>query len=213
MYATTCTRPDIAFTVGMLSRFTSNPEKDHWDALDKLMRYLKYTEKYALCYSRHPLVLEGYSDASWCSEIADCRSTSGFVFTLGGAAVAWKSKKQTCIALSSMESELYALASAGEEAEWIRDMILDIPMTSLKMNSISIYCDNQGTKTIATNMLFNGKRRQLRMKQAWLTYLTSQGIISLLDVRSKDNVADVLTKCLCKVLTSKTSGEMRLTSI
>ncbi|KAK8933991.1 hypothetical protein KSP39_PZI015423 [Platanthera zijinensis] len=64
MYAMVCTRPDIAFTVGMLSRFTSNPSQDHWDALDRLIRYLKHTQKYALCYHGHPLVLEGYSDAS-----------------------------------------------------------------------------------------------------------------------------------------------------
>lgn len=117
MYATSCTRPDIAFSVSMLSRFTSSPSKEHWDALNRLMRYLRGTTNHALCYTGYPPTVEGYSDASWCSEVDNSKSTSGYIFTLGGAAVTWKSKRQTCIALSSMEAELFALASAGEEAD------------------------------------------------------------------------------------------------
>ncbi|XP_043687495.1 secreted RxLR effector protein 161-like [Telopea speciosissima] len=116
------TRPDIAFTVGILSRFTSNLDKEHWDALTRLMRYLKGTLRYVLHYTGHPPILEIYSDALWCSNLGDSKCTSGYVFTMGGATVAWKSKRQNCIVLSSMKSELVALASAGDEVEWIKDL-------------------------------------------------------------------------------------------
>ena len=78
MYAMSCTRPDIAFAVGMLSRFTSNPGKLHWDAVQRFMRYLKGTTSLGLFYTGYPAVIEGYSDASWCSEPDECRSTGDF---------------------------------------------------------------------------------------------------------------------------------------
>ena len=78
-------------------------------------------------YTEYPVVLEGYCDANWITSNKDIKSTSGYVFTLGGAAVSWKSSKQTCIARSTMESEFIALDKAGEEAEWLRNFLEDIP--------------------------------------------------------------------------------------
>ncbi|CAM8941690.1 unnamed protein product [Rhodiola kirilowii] len=97
MYAMTCTRPDIAFGVGKLSRYTSNPSMQHWQAIHRVLRYLKGTINLGLVYSDFPSVIEGYSDASWISNEEDHSSTSGWVFLLGGGAISWASKKQTCI--------------------------------------------------------------------------------------------------------------------
>ncbi|XP_075077346.1 uncharacterized protein LOC142164072 [Nicotiana tabacum] len=94
MYAMHYTRPDIAFAVCKLSRFTSNP---------------------------------------------------GWIFTLGGGAISWASKKQTCISHSTMESEFIALAAAGKEAEWLRNMLLDIKLWPQPMPAISIFCDSETT--------------------------------------------------------------------
>ncbi|CAM8945117.1 unnamed protein product [Rhodiola kirilowii] len=104
MYAMTCTRPDIAFGVGKLSRYTSNPSMQHWQAIHRVLRYLKGTINLGLVYSDFPSVIEGYSDASWISNEEDHSSTSGWVFLLGGGAISWASKKQTCISSSTMES-------------------------------------------------------------------------------------------------------------
>ncbi|KAL0282476.1 UNVERIFIED_CONTAM: Retrovirus-related Pol polyprotein from transposon TNT 1-94, partial [Sesamum angustifolium] len=117
MYIINCTRPDIAYAVNKLSRFTSNPSKDHWKGLIRILRYLKYTSNYGLHYTRYPVVLEGYSDANWISDSKDTKPTSGYVFTIGGGAVSWKSSKQTCIVRSTMKSEFIALDKAGEEAD------------------------------------------------------------------------------------------------
>ncbi|KAK8669225.1 hypothetical protein V6N13_106661 [Hibiscus sabdariffa] len=98
-----CTRPDIAFTISSLSRFTSNPSENHWKTVVRVLRYLRYIRDYGLHYSRDPVVLEGYSDASWIFDIQDTKGTSGYVFTLGGGAVSWKSSRQTIITRSTME--------------------------------------------------------------------------------------------------------------
>nr|GEW26899.1 hypothetical protein [Tanacetum cinerariifolium] len=73
-------------------------------------------------------VLEGYTDASWISNTKDNSSTSGWVFLLGGGAISWESKKQTCITGSTMESKFVALAAADKEAKWLRNMIFEIPL-------------------------------------------------------------------------------------
>ncbi|CAM8900426.1 unnamed protein product [Rhodiola kirilowii] len=83
MYAMTSTRPDVAFAVGKLSRYTSNPSVDHWQAVHRVLRYLKGTMNLGLVYSEFPSVIEGYSDASLISNEEDYSSTSGWVFLLG----------------------------------------------------------------------------------------------------------------------------------
>ncbi|GJX80842.1 hypothetical protein Tco_0328991 [Tanacetum coccineum] len=98
------TRPDLAYAVSRLSRYTSNPSYAHWTAITRVLHYLRYNHDYGLHYDRHPVVIEGYSDENWISDIKDSRSTSGYVFTLGGAAISWKYSKQTVIAKSTMES-------------------------------------------------------------------------------------------------------------
>ncbi|GKG21732.1 hypothetical protein Tco_0384327 [Tanacetum coccineum] len=97
MYAMTCTRSDIVFAVGKLSWYTSNRDTQHWQAIQWVLKYLKKTIDYRLIYTGYPSVLEGYTDASWISNTEDNSSTSDWVFLLGGGAISWASKKQTCI--------------------------------------------------------------------------------------------------------------------
>ncbi|KAK4382300.1 Retrovirus-related Pol polyprotein from transposon TNT 1-94 [Sesamum angolense] len=127
MYIMNYTRPNIAYAINKLSRFKSNPSKDHWKGLIRVLRYLKYPSNYELHYTRYPVVLEGYSDANWISDSKDTKSISRYVFTIGGGAVFWKSSKQTCIARFTIESEFMALDKAGEEVEWLRNFLEDIP--------------------------------------------------------------------------------------
>ena len=107
------------------------------------MRYFKYTLNYGLHYTWYPAILKGYSDANWISDTKDTKSTSGYVFTLGGEAVSWKSSKQTCIAISIMDSEFIALDKAGEEAEWLHHFLEDMPMWIKPVPSICIHCDSK----------------------------------------------------------------------
>ena len=131
MYATHCTRPDITFAVYKISRYTSNPSTEHWKAIGRIFGYLKRTKNLGLFSYDFPAVLEGYSDASWVTSASDNKSTSGWIFTIAKGAISWASKKQTCISHSTMESEFIALAAAGKEAEWLRNLLLDTVIVKL----------------------------------------------------------------------------------
>ncbi|XP_073525705.1 uncharacterized protein [Phyllobates terribilis] len=124
----TSTRPDIAYAVGKLSRFTSNPSRHHWHVITRVFKYLKVTMNYGLAYVGFPLVLEGYSDAKRINNVEDSSSTSGWVIFLGGGTISWDSKKQTCITSSIMEYEFVALSATDKEAKWLRNLVYDIPI-------------------------------------------------------------------------------------
>ncbi|GKE15579.1 zinc finger, CCHC-type containing protein, partial [Tanacetum coccineum] len=139
IYVMTCTRPDIAFVVGKLSRYTSNPGTQHWQAIQRANN----------------------TNASWISNTKDNLSTSGWVFLLGGGAISWASKKQTCIIGSTMKSEFVALAAAGKEAEWLKNLLLEIPLWGKPMTPISIRCDSANTLAKAYSQMYNRKSRHL----------------------------------------------------
>ncbi|GJX56434.1 zinc finger, CCHC-type containing protein [Tanacetum coccineum] len=167
MYAMTCTRPDIAFAVGKLSRYTSNP------------------------------VLEGYTDASWTSNTEDNSSTSGWVFLLGGGAISWASKKQTCITGSTMESEFMALAAAGKEAEWLKNLLLEIPLWVKPIAPISIHCDSAATLAKAYSQMYNGKSRHLGVRHSMIRELITNGMVSIEFVRTEAHVLQIIPRmCL-----------------
>ena len=104
MYLASAMRPDISFAVSKLSQFVSKPGDDHWHALERVMCYLKGTASYVIHYTEYPRVLEGYSDSNWISDADKIKATSGYLFTLGGGAVSWKSCKQTILTRSTMEA-------------------------------------------------------------------------------------------------------------
>jgi hypothetical protein len=91
MYLASATRTNISFAMSKLSRFMSNPETDHWHALEWVMRYFQGTMSYVIHYSSKHAVLEGYSDLNWISDVDELYATSGFVFTIGGGAISWRS--------------------------------------------------------------------------------------------------------------------------
>ncbi|WVZ98076.1 hypothetical protein U9M48_043557 [Paspalum notatum var. saurae] len=142
MYLASATRPDISFAVSKLSRFMSNPGTDHWHALERVMCYLKGTMSYGIHYSGHLLVLEGYGDANRISD-DELYATSGYVFMLGGGAVSWRSCKQTILTRSTMEAELAALDTAYVEADWLRELLMDLPVVEKPIPAILMNYDNR----------------------------------------------------------------------
>jgi hypothetical protein len=143
MYLASATRPDISFAVSKLSRFVSNPGDDHWRALERAMRYLKGTSNYGIHYFGNLKVVEGYSDSNWISDADEIKATSGYVFTLGGGAVSWKSCKQTILTRSTMKAELTILDTTTVEAEWLRELLMDLPMVEKPIPAILMNYDNE----------------------------------------------------------------------
>ena len=99
MYAMVCTRPDICYAVGMVSRYQSNPGPLHWAAVKHIFKYLQRTKSYVLEYQARDLTPLGFTDSDFQSDRDSRKSTSKCVFTLCGGAISWKSVKQDCIAL------------------------------------------------------------------------------------------------------------------
>lgn len=206
-------RPDIAYAVGRLSRYTHSPGKDHWKEIAHLMRYLRGTINYGITYSGFPAVLEGYCDANWISDSDETKSTSGYVFTFGGGTVTWRSAKQSIIARSTMESEFVALELAGTEAEWLKNLLAGIPLGIKPTPSVSIHCDNQSAIAVAKNKTYNGKNRHVQLRHNVVKQLQKSGMISIDYVKSEMNLADPLTKPLARKLIFETSRGMGLKPI
>ena len=97
-------------------------------AVKRIFRYLRGTNHLGLLYSKcaETDALVGYSDADWGSDCNDSKSTTGYLFQIGGTAVTWKSQKQSCVALSTAEAEYMALSKAAQEAIWIRELNSDL---------------------------------------------------------------------------------------
>ncbi|GJS93070.1 zinc finger, CCHC-type containing protein [Tanacetum coccineum] len=171
-------------------------EKGDW--LPDVRKYLKKTMDYRLTYIGYPSVLEVYTDASWISNIKDISSTSGWVFLLGGGAISWASKKQTCITGSTMEFEFVALAAAGKEAEWLKKLLLEIPLWSKAIAPISIRCDSVVTLAKAYIQMYNRKSRHLGVRHSMIREPITNGVVSIEFVRSQQNLVVYLTKGLAK---------------
>nr|GEV32684.1 zinc finger, CCHC-type [Tanacetum cinerariifolium] len=168
----------LAFAVGKLSRYTSNPSTQHWQAIQ------------------------------WISNSEDNSSTRGWVFLLGGGEISWASKKQTCITGSTMKSEFVALAADVKEAQWLRNLILDILLWSKPIEPISICCDSAATLAKAYSQMYNGKSRHLGVRHSMIHELIKNGVISIEFVRSQQNLADHLTKGLARDLVIKSTEGM-----
>ncbi|GKE96822.1 hypothetical protein Tco_1581677, partial [Tanacetum coccineum] len=137
------------------------------------------TMNYGLSYMGYPLVLEGYSDASWINHVEDSSSTSGWVFLLGGGAISWASKKQTCITGSTIETEFVALAPAGKEVEWLKNLIHEILIWPKPIAPISIRCDSAPTMAMAYSQIYNGKSRHLGVRHSMVRELIRNAVISI----------------------------------
>ena len=115
MYAVLCTRPDICYVVGIVSRYQSDLGEEHWIAVKHILKYLRRTREYMLVYSSESLKTIGYIDSDFQGYIDSRKSTSGYVFTLNGGAICWRSVKQTCVADSIAEAEYVATSEAAKK--------------------------------------------------------------------------------------------------
>jgi hypothetical protein len=94
-------------------------------------------------YTGYPTVLEGYCDANWIPDADEIYATSGYMFSLGGGIVPWKSCKQTILRRLTMEAQLTSLDNASVEAEWLRELLMDLSVVEKPVPAISMNCDNQ----------------------------------------------------------------------
>jgi len=129
MYLIVGTRPDLAFSVVKLSRVVLGCGKEHWAAVTRVLRHVKESVAKGLVYNKSASsILQGFSDADWACDYETRRSTTGFMFIFGGAAVSWASKLQKTVALFIVEAEHMALCEASKEAVWLDKLIQRVTM-------------------------------------------------------------------------------------
>nr|GEU31072.1 hypothetical protein [Tanacetum cinerariifolium] len=160
LYYTVMIRPDIAFVVGKLNKYTCNPGTQHWQAIQRVLKYLKKTMDYRLTYTGYPLVLEGYTD----------------------------------------------------EAKWLKNLLLEIPLWSKPIALISINCDSAATLAKVYSQMYDGKSRHLGVRHSMIRVFIINGVISIEFVRSQQNLADHLTKGLARDLVIKSAEGIGLKS-
>ena len=120
LYLSTRTRPDIAYAVSTAAKFTAKPSEEHWKAVKHILRYIAGTINLGLQFTRGGSIdCTGFADADWAGDIDDRKSTSGYLFKVGGGPVSWRSRKQNCVALSTAEAEYMSLTLAAQEAIWL----------------------------------------------------------------------------------------------
>jgi hypothetical protein len=162
------------------------------------MRYLKGMIDYSLSYDRdHNFTLSGYTDSNWAGSVANRKSTFGCCFSLGSAMISWQSRKQSNIALGTMEVEYIAACSASCEAIWLRKLLTGL--FDLEMEATTILCDNQSCIKMTENLVFHVRSKHIEIRYHYIHDMVQRGALNLLCVSTDEQVADVLTKPLSHV--------------
>ncbi|XP_075098864.1 secreted RxLR effector protein 161-like [Nicotiana tabacum] len=199
MYAMVCTRPDICQAVSLVSRYQTNPGLAHWQEVKRIMRYLKGTVDYALCYQcGKDLRLVGYSDADHGGDLDERKSTSGYVFLLSDGDISWSSKKQSCVSLSTMEAEYVALASATQEVIWLKRFLEHLLDIAKNTEPVLVYCDSEATISSTKDPKFHCKTKHIDIKYNYVRDMVRRKVVNVKYVSTKDMLADPLTKPLSR---------------
>ena len=181
----TITKPDLSYAVGLVSQFMQAPRKPHLDAARRILRYVKSTLQYGLFYETGVQIqLHGYTDADWAGSISDRRSTSGYVFSFGSAAVTWSSKKQPTVALSSTEAEYRGAAMAACEVAWLHKLLYDMHQST--DGPVVIYCDNMSSIHLANNPVYHARTKHIEVHYHYVREKVLLGLIDLVYVSTED---------------------------
>jgi len=189
------TRPDIAFAVSAVSQFMHAPRESHYDAVLRILRYLKSAPGKGLFFGIHNHIqVEGYTDADWAGSATDRRSTSGYCTFVGGNLVTWRSKKQSVVSRSSAEAEFRAMSQGICELLWIKILLRDLNI--MLPDSMRLYCDNKAAISIAHNPVQHDRTKHVEIDRHFIKEKLSSGVICTPFVKSSEQLADVFTKGL-----------------
>ena len=143
MYSMVCARLDIVHAVGVVRMYMNNPCKDHWKEVQWILRYLRGTTSHALCFGGLDTILQGYVDANMAGDKDNRRSTTGYVFTVGGTTVSWISKLQQVVALSTTKAEYVAATEASKEMIQLQRFMEELGKKQEKKRSCSRLLDDK----------------------------------------------------------------------
>ncbi|KAJ9562298.1 hypothetical protein OSB04_007458 [Centaurea solstitialis] len=191
------TRPDISFAVNKLSQFMHQPTQTHWQALKRLLRYLKGTIYHGLFLRKHsPLELTAFSDSDWGGVSSAGRSTTAYVIYLGGNIISWKSARQKSVSRSSTEAEYKALANAAAELAWVENLLKELGISIPR--SPLLYCDNTGATYLCANPVYHSRMKHVALDYHFVREKVAAGTLRVHHINTKDQLADALTKPLSR---------------
>lgn len=185
------TRPDIAHVVGVVSRYMQNPGKKHWQSVHWILRYLRGTSSYCLCFGGSNVVVQGFVDFDHSGDRDDGRSTTGYVFTVGETAVSWFSNLQKIVSLSTTKAEYVAATEASEEMIWLQWFIGEL---GWKEENSTLWSDNQSAIHLAKNSAFYARTKHIQLRYHFIRQVLEDGQLKLDKVDRSRNPVDMLTK-------------------
>jgi hypothetical protein len=190
----TASRLDIAFSVGVCARFQANPKESHLTAVKRILWYVNATANFGVYFSRDTtLNLAGYSDADWAGNADDRKSTSGGCFYVGTNLVAWMSKKQNSISLSTAEAEYIAAGSCCTQLMWMKQLLADY---GFPQGMMVVYCDNTSAINISKNLVQHSRTKHIDIRHHFIRDLVENQVVSLDYVSTENQLADLFTKPL-----------------
>jgi len=209
LYLGLCTRPDIAHAVGVLSRFMRAPTNIHQHAAREVLRYLNKTRDVGLVYGSSLDIhrLTCFHDADYAGDVDTRKSTTGYVFIMGGAAVAWGSKLQKLVTLSTTEAEYIAAAAAIKEGLWQRKLWGELTGV---VPVIDAHCDNQSTIKVLKHNLVQQRSKHIDVQHHFCHERIAAGHVDLKYVDTCNMAADCLTKAVSVHILSRCKNSMGL---
>ncbi|KAH9671981.1 hypothetical protein KPL70_017541 [Citrus sinensis] len=191
----TCTRPDILYAVGLVSRYMENPKTTHFKAAKRILRYIKGTTNFGLLYSfSNDYKLVGYSDSDWGGDVDDRKSTTRFVFFMGDTAFTWMSKKQPIVTLSTCEAEYVAATSSVCHAIWLRNLLKELSFVQEEPTEICV--DNKSAIALSKNPVFHDRSKHIDTRYHFIRECIARKEVQIKYVKLQDQAADIFTKPL-----------------
>jgi histone deacetylase 1/2 len=193
LYLSICTRPDIAQAVGAMARHMSKPTQEHWAAARAVLRYLAGSRNRGITYTANTTELHGYCDADYAGDIDTRRSTTGYLFKLGGAVISWSSRLQATVAASTTEAEYMSIASATKEALWLRTLMTELgkPVVTVK-----IYTDNQAALSLVKHPISSARSKHIDVAYHFARERVARKEVCFEYISTQHMTADCMTKPL-----------------
>ena len=190
------TRPDIAFAVGVVARYASNPSRLHKSAVLRIFRYLRGSIDVGITYRMNGnRRLIGYSDADYAADKMSRRSTTGYVFKLADAPITYSSMLQKSTALSTCEAEYMALTEAGREAVHLHELLRSLQYAGASEMPL-IYGDNRGSINLTANPEHHKRTKHIDVRHHWIREAINNQRIRIEWISTSKQAADGLMKAL-----------------
>jgi hypothetical protein len=188
-------RPDLAYSVGYISRFMENPTTEHMVAVKRVLRYIAGTLHFGCYYQRKKdAQLIGYSDSDLAGDIDTRKSTTGVVFFLGSSIITWQSQKHKVVALSSCEAEYIAATTAACQGVWLARLLAEF--RGERCRAFTLKIDNESAIQLSKNPVFHDRSKHIDVRYHYIRECVEENRVTLVSVGTVEELADILTKAL-----------------